>query len=62
MPLEEMIDELKEKVLALGGDAVADVLGYEPDDDDEDYMKDALDETLDQMPEEEIRELYDKYC
>lgn len=60
MGIEEMIAELKETVIKLGYEAVSEALGYPVDENDD--IEGMLDEVFDQMPEEEIRQLYKEYC
>ena len=60
--VEKMCKELKRKVFDFGVNAIEDLLGYELEFDTDEDMSEAIDDVLDQMPEEEIMEFYNKYC
>lgn len=58
----EMYEELKNAVWQNGVEAVDDLLGYEHDvEEDSDTTENRMDEVLNQMPEEEALEFYNKY-
>lgn len=59
---EKMYEELKRKVFEAGVNAIEDLLGYELEFDTDKDMSEAMDDVLDQMPEEEAMEFYKKYC
>lgn len=57
-----MYEELKRSVFDAGVNAIEDLLGYELEFDTDEDMFDAMDDVLDQMPEEDAMEFYNKYC
>lgn len=60
---EKMYEELKNAAWDNGVEAIDELLGYEHDvEEDPDVTENRMDEALDQMPEEEALELYEKYC
>lgn len=60
---EKMYEELKNAIWDNGVEAIDDFLGYEHDvEEDKDTIENRMDEVLDQMPEEEVMEFYNKYC
>lgn len=59
---EKMYEELKRSVFDAGVNAIEDLLGYELEFDTDEDMFDAMDDVLDQMPEEDAMEFYNKYC
>lgn len=60
---EKMYEELKNAIWDNGVEAIDDFLGYEHDvEEDKDTIENRMDEVLDQMPEEEVIEFYNKYC
>lgn len=60
MDIEAMIQEIKETVMELGAEEVSEVLGYATAiTEDTEYQ---LEEAFDQMFEEDINILYNKYC
>ena len=60
---EKMYEELKAAAWDNGVEAIDELLGYEHDvEEDPDVTENRMDEALDQMPEEEALELYEKYC
>ena len=59
---EEMYEELKKRLFDNGVNAIEDFLGKELDYNTDEDMNEALDEIMDQMPEEELLEYYNKYC
>lgn len=60
---EKMYEELKNAIWDNGVEAIDDFLGYEHDvEEDKDTIENRMDEVLDQMPEEEAMEFYNKYC
>lgn len=59
---EKMYEELKRKVFDAGVDAIEDLLGYELEFDTDEDMMEAMDDVLDQMPEDIALEFYNKYC
>ena len=58
--IEAMIDDIKDAVAQLGVDAVSDIVGYEIDEDYDD-IDSLMSEALDQMPGEDIVNLYCRY-
>lgn len=59
---EKMYEELKKAVFDAGVNAIEDLLGYELEFDADEDMFEAMDDVLDQMPEEDALEFYNKYC
>ena len=59
--LEDMIEEIKDAAVQLGVDVVSDIVGYEIDEDYDD-IDSLMSEALDQMPGEDIVNLYCRYC
>lgn len=59
---EKMYEELKRNVFDAGVDAIEDLLGYELEFDTDEDMMEAMDDVLDQMPEDIALEFYNKYC
>lgn len=60
---KKMYEELKNAVWDNGVEAIDDLLGYEHDvEEDSDVTENRMDEALDQMPEEDALEFYNKYC
>lgn len=60
---ERMYEELKNAIWDNGVEAIDDFLGYEHNvEEDKDTIENRMDEVLDQMPEEEAMEFYNKYC
>lgn len=59
---EKMYEELKKAVFDAGVNAIEDLLGYELEFDTDEDMFEAMDDVLDQMPEEDALEFYNKYC
>lgn len=59
---EKMYEELKKSVLDAGVNAIEDLLGRELEFDTDEDMLEAMDEALDQMPEEDALAYYKKYC
>ena len=59
---EKMYEELKDAIIGNGTDAIDDFLGYELSQYDEKTIKDAMDDVLDQMPEDIALEFYNEYC
>lgn len=59
---EKMYEELKKSVFDAGVDAIEDLLGYELEFDTDEDMMEAMDDVLDQMPEDIALEFYNKYC
>ena len=59
---EKMYEELKRKVFDAGVDAIEDLLGYELEFNTDEDMMEAMDDVLDQMPEDIALEFYNKYC
>lgn len=62
--MDKRFEELKRKLFDWGTDYIEEFLGYEYDIDD-DWSKDAIDnamnETYEQMPEEELEVFYQKF-
>lgn len=59
---EKMYEELKKAVFDAGVNAIEDLLGCELEFDTDEDMFEAMDDVLDQMPEEDALNLYNKYC
>lgn len=60
---EKMYEELKNAIWDNGVEAIDDFLGYEHDvEEDKDTIENRMDEVLEQMPEEDAMEFYNKYC
>ena len=59
---EKMYEELKKAIFDAGVNAIEDLLGYELEFDTDEDMFEAMDDVLDQMPEEDALEFYNKYC
>ena len=59
---EKMYEELKKAVFDAGVNAIEDLLGFELEFDTDEDMFEAMDDVLDQMPEEDALEFYNKYC
>lgn len=59
---EKMYEELKDAIIGNGTDAIDDFLGYELNQYDERTIKEAMDDVLDQMPEDVVLEFYNEYC
>lgn len=59
---EKMYEELKKAVFDAGVNAIEDLLGCELEFDTDEDMFEAMDDVLDQMPEEDALEFYNKYC
>lgn len=60
MDIETMIEEIRDAVIQLGTDAVSEVIGYDVA--ESDNLDALMDEVFDQMPEEDIVNLYCRFC
>lgn len=59
---EKMYEELKRGLFYAGVNAIEDFLGYELEFNTDEDMMEAIDDVLDQMPEEDALDFYNKYC
>ena len=57
-----MCKKIKEAVFIIGPNAIEDLLGCELEFDTDDDLSEAMDNALNQMPEDIIWDFYHKYC
>lgn len=59
---ENMYEELIEKVIDTGDNAIEDLVGYLPNYNNNEELEEIINDILDQMPEDIALEFYNKYC